>query len=382
MKKLSYLIILLVLAGAGFALFSRTPAAQDLSALQASVIPQNASIEEKVYIALEDEGTIGIIDPKKNQMVGRIELADDAGGVRTDYMPHNVQVAPDGKTVWVAANVMEGSMAGMEGAGNVSESADQVIIIDPLTDTITKRIPIGSESHLAHVVVTSDSATAYVTSQEKGEVYEINAKTYAVENTIALGKKSGPHGLRISPDGTTAYIALTTGKALAALDRATRKISLYPAESKAVQTAVTADGRYAFASLYDSKQILALTISTGRTALIDLPKEAKGPVQIYPTPDSRFLYVADQGYYFDQPTSTNVYRIDIEKSVVDQTIPAGTAPHGIVVDKQGKFAYLTNLLSNDVSVIDVTLGKEMTRIPVGKMPNGISIWNSALGGTQ
>jgi len=299
-----------------------------------------------------------------------------------EYMPHNVQVAPDGKTVWVAANVMEDSMGDMKMEKTDPAASDQVMVIDPISDLIIKRIPIGQESHLAHVVVTPDNKTAYVTSQEKGEVYKINAETYAVEETITLGKNSGPHGLRMSVDGTKAYIALTTGAALAAFDVESNEITQYPAQSKAVQTAVTSDGKYAFASLYDTKQIMRLDISSRKTATIDLPKEAKGPVQLYATPDSRFLYVADQGYYFDQPTSTNVYRIDIAKSTVDQTIPAGTAPHGIVVDKQGKFVYLTNLLSDDVSVIDVALGTEVARIPVGKMPNGISVWNSALGGTQ
>lgn len=383
MKNLLYIIIPAIFVGAAITLFSRTPGATDLGTLQASVMQQDVVAREKVYVALEEEGVIAIIDPSVRTVTRRIDLTEEANGMTTQYMPHNIQVAPDGKTIWVAANVMEGDMGNTHDMGKSDPTArDQAIVIDPASDRIITRIPIGSESHLAHVVVTPDNAAAYVTSQEKGEVYKINAKTYTIENTIALGKNSGPHGLRISPDGTTAYIALTTGKALAVLDIKTNEISRYPAQSKAVQTAATSDGKYAFTSLYDAKQILRLDISSGKTTTIDLPKEAKGPVQIYPTPDSRFLYIADQGYYFDQPTSTNVYRIDIEKSAIDQTIPAGTAPHGIVVDKQGRFAYITNLLSNDVSVIDTAQGKEIARVPVGTMPNGISVWNSALGGTQ
>lgn len=387
MKKLLYILIPVVLVGAAFALFSGAPAPQDLSAVEAPITQQERPVEEKVYVALEEEGTVAVIDSRTRRVLTNIDLTEEGGGMRTNYMAHNVQVAPDGKTVWVAANAMEmgnehaATDADMEkemGAG----ARDQVIVIDPLTDRIIKRIPIGTESHLAHVVVTPDNKTAYVTSQEKGEVYKINAEAYAVEKTLSLGAGSGPHGLRISPDGSKAFIALVSGKALAVLDTRTNAVEKISSDSGMVQTAVTPDGTYAFASLYSTKQILRLDITSGKTTVIDLPVEAKGPVQIYPTPDSRFLYVADQGYYFDQPTSTLVYRVDIEKTVIDQTIPAGTAPHGIVVDKQGKFAYLTNLLSNDVSVIDTTLGKEVARIPVGKMPNGISVWNSALGGTQ
>ena len=105
-----------------------------------------------------------------------------------------------------------------------------------------------------------------------------------------------------------------------------------------------------------------------------MPKEAKGPVQIYPTPDSRYVYVADQGYYFNQPNSDLVYKIDLQEMKVAQIIKGGTAPHGVAVSKDGKFAYVTNLLSGDLSVIDTAQGKEVAKIKVGKMPNGVSLF--------
>lgn len=60
---------------------------------------------------------------------------------------------------------------------------------------------------------------------------------------------------------------------------------------------------------------------------------------------------------------------------------AGDAPHGVVVDKEGKFVYVTNLLSEDVSIFDTATNKEVARIKVGMMPNGISLWNKKMGGT-
>ncbi|MEK7624010.1 MAG: YncE family protein, partial [Patescibacteria group bacterium] len=259
--------------------------------------------------------------------------------------------------------------------------SDQVIVIDPLNDKITKRISLSPENHLAHVVISPDNKKAYLTAQEKGLVYIINTANFAVEKTINLGAQSGPHGLRITPDGAQVFIALLDGKAVAMLDTTTDEVEEYPFESGAVQTAVTPDDRFAFVSLYTTKQIARLERASGKIEKIGLPKEAKGPVQLYPTPDSRFVYVADQGYYFNQPTGDKVYRISVENGTVDQTISAGSAPHGVVVDSAGKFVYITNLLSDDVSIIDVATGKEIARIPVGDMPNGISIWHRANGGT-
>jgi YVTN family beta-propeller protein len=148
-----------------------------------------------------------------------------------------------------------------------------------------------------------------------------------------------------------------------------------------IQTAVTPDGNYILGSVYETKKVAWINAKTDEQGYINLPEDAKGSVQLYPSPDSKYIYVANQGYYFEQPTGNTVYRIDIEARTVDQIIPAGDAPHGIVVDKAGRFVYVTNLLSKDVSIIDASTHQEVVRIEVGEMPNGISIWHKKMGGT-
>ena len=378
-RQAVYLIVSLVLlGGVVVALLLRPGARLDSRAPEQPVPP-----EEKVYVALEGEGTVAVLNPQTRQVITKVDLVDRAAAPPVQYMAHNVQVAPNGKTVWVTANAMVGEhdMGGeethMTGAKNMP---DQALVIDPLTDTVVQRISLGQDSHLAHVVVAPDSSTAYVTAQGTGELYRINAATFVLDASISLGAGSGPHGLRISTDGSRVYVALLDGRALAVVDARSDDVTTYPVPSGVVQTAVTPDDRLAFASLYTTKQILRFDVASQTLSLIDLPAGAKGPVQLAVTPDSRYVYIADQGYYFNEPTSTLVYRLDVEKSVVDQTVEAGSGPHGIVVDRQGTFAYVTNLLSNDVSIIEIATGHEVARVPVGAMPNGISIWNRSTGG--
>ena len=52
----------------------------------------------------------------------------------------------------------------------------------------------------------------------------------------------------------------------------------------------------------------------------------------------------------------------------------GIAPHGIVIAFNDQKIYVTNILSNDISVIDRASQMEEARIPVGKTPNGITYW--------
>src|SRR3989344_4183806 len=387
MKKIIIgLAVLVALAGGIFLLSGKNQKASKKS---------ETKIEDKIYVAVEEAGEIAVISVKDRNVIKRIDLSADMGGsprfgeagTKIGFMPHNVQVAPDNKSVWVTANAINISKDEVsfqiipnaradEGHNEETDikANDEIIVIDPLTDKIIKRIEMGTDLHLSHIALTSDSNYAIAAAQSKGVVYKINAKTYEVEKEINTEKGAEPHGLRISPDGQTAYIAMLKGKSIGVLDIQKITLSYVPLKGAAVQTGVTANGRYALASVYDAKSLAVYDIASQKLSYIDLPEEAKGPVQIYPTPDSRFVYVADQGYYFNQPASDLVYKIDLQEMKVAETIKGGTAPHGVAVSKDGKFAYVTNLLSEDLSVIDTALGKETARIKVGKMPNGVSLF--------
>jgi YVTN family beta-propeller protein len=369
---------------------------------------------EKVYIAVEEEGKVAVLNPENN-LVKYIDLNKHIDGMTYVYGPHNVQVAPDGKSVWVTGNVVteghghslkpaglldkifaifqfekvyasgdHGSSSGAGGSSMSSDAAnlqDEAIVIDPTTDQIIKRLPLGGGMHLAHVALTPDSNYALITAQEKDVVFKVNARTFEVEKQTSVTKGGAPHGLRITPDGTTGYIAMSKGKSMGLQDLTTSNISYVPLKGVAVQAGVTPNGKFAVASVYDSKSLAVYEIATKKLSYVDLPAEAKGPIQMYPTPDSRYIYMADQGYYFGQPTGDKVYKIDLVSKKVVFTITAGSAPHGVVVSKDGKRAYVTNLVSNDLSIIDTAKDTEISRIKIGGQPNGVSIWTRDAGGT-
>lgn len=340
--------------------------------------------DEKVYVAIEEEGRVGVIDTQSRKMIKSIDLSEVQNNKFVKYTAHNVQVAPNGKVVLVTANVERGVMGenGSEKADEISDGLlDKIFIIDPLTDTITGSLPIEIDSHLAHVVVNAEGTLAYTASQEKSKIYIIDLTNKKIMRTISLDEGSAPHGLRLSTDGTKLYIALIGGKAIAEVNLQDVSIKKYPLSGSVIQTAVTPDGNYIFGSVYETKKVAWINTKTDEQGYINLPEDAKGSVQLYVTPDSKYLYAVNQGYYFEQPTGNTVYRIDINQRKVDQIILAGDAPHGVVVDKAGKFVYVTNLLSKDISIIATATNKEIARLKVGEMPNGISIWNKETGGT-
>ena len=93
------------------------------------------STEDLVFVADEDSGTVSVMEEGKNRVLETIAIPDMR-------MPHNVQVSPDGKSVWVAAGAM---MHGQQ---------DQAIVIDPNTLKVVATVDLGEELHVAHVVLT------------------------------------------------------------------------------------------------------------------------------------------------------------------------------------------------------------------------------------
>lgn len=342
---------------------------------------------QKVYVALEGDGAVAVIDVPSMTLSKKISLTTDKGN---EFMAHNVQVAPDGKSVWVTANAMEKDMHGFrfvptafasEGESKDSTLESQLVVIDPATDTIQKRIPLGMGLGLAHVTLTPDSNTVIATSQKKGIVFLVNVKTGEVVKKITLDMSSEPHGVRVLPDSSKAYVALMKGNGMAEIDLQNFSVSVVPMKGSSVQIGVTPDGKQVVASLYDTKKMAVYTLGTKEVREIALPESSKGPLQMYPTPDSKYMYLADQGYYSKQPEGEKVYKIDLQNSSIITEILAGKAPHGVVVSPDGKYVFVTNLMDKNVSVIDTATDKEITKVRVGKEPNGISFWSSKTGGT-
>lgn len=319
--------------------------------------PSAHATKDRVFVADEDSGTISVIEEGSNALEKTIALPMSPGM----FMPHNVQVAPDGNSVWVAAAPMtEGGV-------------EKAFVIDPATDAIVADIELGSELHVAHVLLDATSSKAYITANEGNAVLELDAKEKTVLRSIDLGADRGPHGMRFCRDRI--WIANMTSKTLAELDPASGSVTETDVGGVAVQTACAANGKYVFVSLYDTKEVVRYEIDTKQLTRIALPAEAQGPVQLYPSPDSKTLWVCDQGVLLGRPASNILFAVDVEGALVTGQAEVGQGAHGVVLSDDGALAYVTNLTANTVSVVDTAKLVSVATIDVGTKPNGISHWH-------
>lgn len=316
-----------------------------------------SSAGDRVFVADEDSGTISVIQEGKNALLKQIALpaAPDM------YMPHNVQVAPDGQSVWVAAAPMaEGGL-------------EKAFVLDPKSLALVGEVELGTELHVAHVVLDPGSTRAYVTANEGNALLVLDAQEKKLLESIDLGADSGPHGMRYC-DGRL-WIANMTGKSLAEVEPVSGTITKTDLGGVAVQTACTPDEKHVFVSLYDTKEVVRYEIATKALTRISLPAESQGPVQLYPSPDSKSVWVCDQGILSGRPASNRLYRVDVETAQVTGTVEVGRGAHGVVLSDDGALAYVTNLSDDTVSVVDTAKMSKVATVAVGTKPNGISHWH-------
>jgi Uncharacterized conserved protein len=95
-----------------------------------------------------------------------------------------------------------------------------------------------------------------------------------------------------------------------------------------------------------------------------------GPIQVFVTPDNRYVLAANQGT--KEKPSTTVSIIDTASFFVIGTVEAGKGAHGVVIDPSSRYAYISNIYGNDIAVLDIPAKKVVKTIPSGDGPNGIT----------
>jgi YVTN family beta-propeller protein len=313
----------------------------------------------KVYVADEGANAVSVIDAATFKKIGSIQVGQG---------PHNVQVSPDGKWVWITNNGEPGKAAEKVPKSEHGAMAGAVALwaIDTATDAVVAKVPVGM--HPAHVVVTSDGRTAYITNGGDNTVSVVNTAAQRVTEVIPVGVS--PHGLRISPDGKQAWVANLKGGTVSVIDIESRKqITQIAAGRGPAQVGFTPDGRFAFVSLSGENKVAVIDPASRKV----MRKIAVGtvPIQVYATPDSALVLVANQGTAGKPGTTVSV--IDVASMKVAGTIKTGAGAHGVVIDRDGRQAFVTNTYANTVSVIDIAERKVIATVPVGKGPNGISM---------
>src|SRR5918911_1813036 len=175
---------------------------------------------------------------------------------------------------------------------------------------------------------------AYVSNERDGTITVIDTGTDTVVDTIKVGAR--PRGIRLSPDGRTVYVALSTPSGqeyrdednkIAAVDAGSgRVVARYEVGPDPEQLAVSRDGRLLYASNENAGTASVTEVETGR--LLSTLTVGIEPEGVTISPDGRWVYVTSE-------TSNTVSVIDTEKNQVVTTFLVGARPRDTAFSPDG-----------------------------------------------
>lgn len=297
---------------------------------------------------------------ERDNSITRVEL--DTGAKQTtkvDITPHNVEVAPDGSLLLAVGMAGHGA----HGSGKVAKGMLLVL------HTRGSAAPVlyNGGDHPAHVVTDASGARAFVTDSAANLVRVIDLANGKTITSVPTDKY--PHGLRLSPDGRTLYVANLRGGTVSVIDaNQLRETSRIPVGKAPVQVGFSADGKEAYVSLSAENRLGIIDRATGK--LTHKVPVGSNPIQMHATPDGRHVYVANQGTA-KKPSDT-VSVVDPKARKVVATVRTGMGAHGVDISRDGKYAFVTNIEAGTLSVIDIATQKVVATHPVGAGPNGVS----------
>ena len=177
-----------------------------------------------------------------------------------------------------------------------------------------------------------------VTNEDGGTLGVISLETREVVAEIEVGRR--PRGVRVSPDGAFAYVAVSGSP----------KCPPWMDEDDCAEPDKSFDG-------------IAEVDLRARTRTRLLPG-GSDPESFDITPDGARLVVSNED-------SDEASLVDLASGAIIRTVPVGKEPEGVRISPDGTVAYVTGETDHDVTVLDTATGDEVTRIPVGHRPRDV-----------
>jgi len=308
----------------------------------------------RVYVPNLQSNDVYVIDPATLKVVDKFKV-----GVN----PQHVVPSWDLKTLWVANN-----------AENTPHGS--LTPIDPLTGKPGKAIKVDDPYNM---YFTPDGKEAIVVAEAFKRLDFRDPKTMAMKSSLATPECDGINHADFSIDGRWAIFTCEfTGK-LVKVDLVNRKVMGYLQLSKGKMPQdirVSPDGStFYVADMMVDGVFVVDGPSFKETGFI---KTGKGTHGLYPSRDGKQLYVANRGSNKIHgpkrgPGSVSVIDFATQKVVANWPIPGGGSPDMGNVSDDGKQLWLSGRYDNVVYVFDTTTG-QVTTIPVGKEPHGLTVW--------
>src|SRR6187200_1336502 len=330
-----------IIAGAALAAAGAATAGSSLLVAQDVKITDPTSV---VMIVNRDSNDIAFMDRKTNKLVGKTFLGNNVN-------PHMVMMSPDGRYVVTGGT-----------------RANKAYIIDTRTLQLVKVIPTDIAPE--HLAFSPDSRWYYQGNPDGDSISVIDMQSLSKIKTIPGFVE--PLTVTFTADGTKAYVGNYGAHWLGVIDvrrhELLKKIQIgsmpsvskldpakYLGEIKGINIAApTPDGRYLYVA--DSDLAIVAVVDTREDKVIKTIRVGRDPWRIYMSHDGKYGITINNG---DQTISI----IGTKCNCVEATLEAG--PNMTGVNYAGGKAYVISSTSGFVYVYDMSSLKPAGRLRIG-----------------
>jgi YVTN family beta-propeller protein len=253
-----------------------------------------------LYVDNDAGNSLTPIDPRTARPGHSIPVED----------PYNLYFTPDGRYAIV-----------------VAERLQRLDFRDPRTMRLVHSLSVPMCPGVDHIDFSADGRHLYASCEFAGRMIEVDVARQRVVRTLTLHQGlSSPQDVKLSPDGSTLYVADQAGGGLWEIGAGSFRVTGF------------------------------------------LPTGA-GAHGLYPSRDARELYVSNRA-----EGTISVVSFRTRRVVAKWSLPRGSSPDMGGVSADGRMLWLSGRYNAEVYAIDTTTGRLRARIPVGLGPHGLSVW--------
>lgn len=248
-----------------------------------------------------------------------------------------------------------------------ASASNQIVHLDPMTGRKVKSFPVDRPYNL---YFTPDGRHAIVMDEEHQKINFTDPKTFRVQKTISGPGCRGPNHADFSANGRFLLVSCEFSGSLLKIstsrEAVTGQLTLEPG-AKPQDVRLSPDGSTFYVADMSHNQLLELPWN--RLAVRRRTPTPAMPHGIYPSRDSRFLYVSDRG-----AGEVSVFSLARHRIVATWHAPPGGTPDMGGLSADGRTLWLSGRSSGAVYGWDTRTGKLVADIAVGGQPHGILVW--------
>lgn len=317
------------------------------------------------FVVNGETNNVSVIDLRDNQVKETIELGIRSKKNHTStintFWSHHIYASTDKSKLAIATPQIDYSL-GHDAVHQASSSkTGGITVLNAKTGQILLEIFVPKINYNA-IFVNKDKEIWTSTTTHSGEVLIFDAENGKQINSIQVG--ADPSEIVLTKDEKFAFVSLGESSNILAIDTQTKKITKYIKVDFAPTNVWAGGDGMIYVENKNRKSVnIVDTKEFFTTEFIDTPF-TPGHVAYNQLLDELWICQAGENKvaYYERKNNEWHYK---------NSITVGADAHAIHFTKDSKTAYVVNQLGNSVSVIDVPNHLKIKEIAVGGKPNGM-----------